>query len=1704
DAPDKKVTVSATVSGGNGVSAPSNQTLTINDDEGAPTVTLVLGSSSIDEDGGSTTVTATLSAVSSQAVTVTVSAAPVSPAVAGDFTLSTNKKLTIAAGSTTSTGTVTITAADNDIDAPNKSVTVSATVSGGNGVSAPSNQTLTINDNDGAPTVSLVLSRWTIGENGGSTTVTATLSAVSSEAVTLTISAAAVSPTTSSDFTLSTSKQLTIAAGATTSTGTVTITAVNNSIDGPDKKVTVSATASGGNGVAAPSNQTLTIADDDTRTVSLALGSSSIDESGGSTTVTATLNAASSQAVTLTVSAAAVSPATSSDFSLSTNKTLTIAAGSTTSTGTVTITAVDNDVDAPDKEVTVSATASGGNGVAAPSNQTLTITDDDSAQRPPRAPPSGATLSIGPASQTVAEGDSASFTVSLSKAVTSDVSFSCTTSDGTATAGSDYAGVVAQLDTITAGKTEFVLTVPTSSDSDAEGDETFSMTMTADNLPAGVTLGNTVVTVTITEGGQTPAPQPAPPAPTPVVSIASPDQTVSEGEVASVTVALSQALASDLSFSWSTEDGTARAGADYRGSRSAANAVITAGETSTTLTIRTVDDDDMEPNETFAILLIADDLRADVDIGTSRATVTIVDDDEAVLSIGPASQTVAEGEAATVTVSLSSPLSNDVSFSWRADDGSATAEADFTAAADGAATIAAGETVATLTIPTVDDDSVEGDETFTVRLSALSLPDRCVLGATAATTTITDNDRAFLSISDVSVDEGDTVSVTASLSSALARELAFGWRTTDGTADDGADYTAQPYTEAVFAAGETTKTLSVSTTDDGLVEGDETFLVTIEPLDLPPGVDLGTTAATATIKDNDSAVLSVGPSPQTVSEGGTVHFKIEISAAVDDDITVSWSTVGGDAEAGTDYVFATGSVTFAAGDTQGKSISVETVEDTTIEEEETFTVVLETVDATPEGVALAPPAEVRIEDVNERPVADAGDDIAVDPGESATLDGSGSSDREDGKLTWFWTQTSGDPVVLSDTASVNPGFIAPDRPGPLTFSLVVNDGIGPSSPDYVTVTVRDLAPHFPEAVGVMRFTVGRRIAPVTLPAASGGNGALTYALESEPEDLAGLDFDPVTRVLSGMPRHAGSFTFTYRADDADDDRSLADAAVQTFLVLVDEAMAKAGLEKALAAFGRGTLFGAIDSIGYRFSDAPGAGVLSVAGQQVPFDDSATGAAPTGSSFSSGFGQSVFGGGSGSPLGNSQGSGFAFGPGAFGGGFGGWSYGPGMGTPPFGGSFGLGSFDVSSSPPGAPEILDRRERTARLLGGTSFVLPLLQPTPNGEEARAETERQRRLTLWGRGHVYRFHGEPGDSSFDGELQTAWIGLDARGPRWLAGAAVSFAVDATADYAFGDGGAGDEGVLDGRLEMSMAAVYPYAQFTTAGGAEFWALLGAGSGEATNHRRDGDREASDASLALGAAGMRKPLNLGGARTEIALRAEAGFARIQTAGGEQALDDLTADTGFARLGLEASREFSLGDSNALTPFVQLSGRFDEGDDVTGAGLEVAGGLRLATSRFQVELQGRTLALHEESGYREQGASITARMNPAADGSGLSLSLGPTWGAANGGDSLWRDEMPQGNLAAFDGSGIQAGMGYGFAFDRIRAVLTPLLELRIAQDTNLRLGARFAPAGGLSPFGGGEINRNSRTFELQLGLERRESDEAKPEHRVSAEYRMRF
>jgi len=108
----------------------------------------------------------------------------------------------------------------------------------------------------------------------------------------------------------------------------------------------------------------------------------------------------------------------------------------------------------------------------------------------------------------------------------------------------------------------------------------------------------------------------------------------------------------------------------------------------------------------------------------------------------------------------------------------------------------------------------------------------------------------------------------------------------------------------------------------------------------------------------------------------------------------------------------------------------------------------------PDGNAATASTSVTVQ-FNAAPTADAGESVTVNPGDSVTLDGSGSSDPEESSLSYEWAQTGGSTVELDDSTAVSPSFTAPDldNTSTLTFELTVEDGRGKTATATVEVTV---------------------------------------------------------------------------------------------------------------------------------------------------------------------------------------------------------------------------------------------------------------------------------------------------------------------------------------------------------------------------------------------------------------------------------------------------------------------------------------------------------------------------------------------------------------------------------------------------------------------------------------------------------------------------
>jgi len=241
-------------------------------------------------------------------------------------------------------------------------------------------------------------------------------------------------------------------------------------------------------------------------------------------------------------------------------------------------------------------------------------------------------------------------------------------------------------------------------------------------------------------------------------------------------------------------------------------------------------------------------------------------------TISIADTTVAEGNTgssnATFTVTLSKPSTTPVTVGYSTSNGTATAGADYTAAA-GTITFAAGVTTQTVTVTVTGDTAVEPNETFTV---ALATPTGATITKTTATGTITNDDAVTvpsISIADTTVAEGNTGTKTATftvtLSQASTAPVTVNYSTASGTATAPGDFTATSGT-LTFAAGVTSQTINVNVTGDTAVEPDEKFTVTLASA---TGATIARTTATGTITNDDVATTpGISISDASVTEPG--------------------------------------------------------------------------------------------------------------------------------------------------------------------------------------------------------------------------------------------------------------------------------------------------------------------------------------------------------------------------------------------------------------------------------------------------------------------------------------------------------------------------------------------------------------------------------------------------------------------------------------------------------------------------------------------------------------------------------------------------------------------------------------------------------------------------------------------------------------------
>ena len=886
-----------------------------------------------------------------------------------------------------------------------------------------------------------------------------------------------------------------------------------------------------------------------------------------------------------------------------------------------------------------------------------------------------------------------------------------------------------------------------------------------------------------------------------------------------------------------------------------------------------------------------------------------------------------------------------------------------------------------------------------------------------------------LTIADVTAPESGTFTFTVSADAAPASEVTFQYTVTarsGDTASAGADFTAVTATTRTLAAGATRTTITVAVSDDERDESDETFTVILsEP---SANATLANATATGTISDDDASPVLAAMADRTLAAGQAVDLTASATDGDGDSVSYAWTRKAGEntpaLPEGTALNQARLRFTIPATATGRYTMTVTASDGNGNTDSEEVVIMV--------GGAAPPSGEPPVETPVEAPTPVAG----------VTLSASALTVEEGG---------SGNYTVVLDTrpteeVTVTIGGAAGDvtaTPASLTFTSA-----NYSTAQTVTVTaaedddaVTDTAVTLTHsasgggygAVSIDAVTVsiseddeaGVTLSPSSLTIEEGGSGNYTVVLDSQPVggEVTVTPGSADSSVLAVSPT-----VLTFTASDW----SLPQTVTVTGVPDDDTDEETVRVSHAVSGGDYGGVVA--DSVTVTITDTPAAGQVGRA-NRVNARVLPQVAAATLSQTLTAVTERIGAVASSQPA-------------------------------PASLQFGALPQTLEEEWDFLPRFEPLTPRLSEMLDGATFALPLQM---SGDSTALQPSG---LAVWGRGERVSLSGTEEEVSWDGDLWSAHLGADMYiRPDLLAGAALSYAegeVDTqTADR--------DGGRIAGTYETTLTAIHPYVSHVLADGSHLWGSMGYGQGEARIREGSATRKTdlSQWSVALG--GRRVLLEeaerIAGGITRIALKGEGALAQLDTDAQEE-LMELTVQTTRLRLLLEGSHERALQGGTTLTPALEAGLRHDGGDLGSGLGLEAGASLtwRNPRSGWLAELRARSLLAHEKD-RDEWGISALVRMEPAADGRGLSLTFGPEYGHTDSGMESWFDyrlSPETANSATQDDreGRLEAELGYGIGISRTgaMALLTPYTGFSLGQSGSetFRVGARYRLGEGLS------------------------------------------
>ena len=572
-----------------------------------PLPTLAIDDVDVNEDGGNAVFSVSLMGQSTETVTVVYGTSDGTAEAGPDYTAA-NGTLMFGVGETAKT--IAVAVSDDTLPEGDETFKVS--------LSRPQNATLeqgvgtaTIEDNDGTDLPTLAIDDVTVSEDGGNAVFSVTLDKQSDAIVTVRYETSNGSAIADSDYT-AINGTLVFQPGEQAKTIAVEVR------DDSDPEGVETFTVS----LSDPPNATLlkgvgtaTIVDNDgTDLPTLSISGVTVTEGSGSAVFRVGLNKQSGDVVTVVYATSDDTATAGLDYT-ATSGTLTFEPGETRQT--IPVEVLDDDEVEGDEILTVKL-SDARNATLGAAEATAIITDDDTDEVRPSGLPELAIYDV-----TVAEdAGSAVFRVGLSGESDQAVTVAYRTSDWTATAGSDYTATNGTL-VFQPGETRKAIAVPVLDDTEEEGDETFTVTLSdvRNATPVDPEGTGTIRDNDRDDGADGPS------SPSGLPALVIDDVTVAEdGGSAPFTVSLSRPTSGAVTVAYETSDWTATAGSDY--TATSGSLTFAPGETRKTIAVPVLADDEEEGDEIFTVRL--SDAR-NAALADHEGTGTIRDDEHGAL-----------------------------------------------------------------------------------------------------------------------------------------------------------------------------------------------------------------------------------------------------------------------------------------------------------------------------------------------------------------------------------------------------------------------------------------------------------------------------------------------------------------------------------------------------------------------------------------------------------------------------------------------------------------------------------------------------------------------------------------------------------------------------------------------------------------------------------------------------------------------------------------------------------------------------------------------------------------------------------------------------------------------------------------------------------------------------------------------------------------